>query len=165
VDSIAVSFVSDLVACVGSEGFVGDSSDYYTAYSQCGYSYYFYGSFGHDCGCVQTDGDVCYEFSGGIVDGGDCKPILNEYKSALQATVAFDVLTTLSVIVLCVLTCMSLCRCGPQVPQSSSGGTGGGSIAMSTLPSVLDKEPMPQQQPAYVAVVAGEDAAVATRLA
>jgi hypothetical protein len=162
VDSISVSCVSALVACVGFEGIVGDSSDFYTAYSQCGYYSY---SFGPDCGCVQTDGDVCYEFSGGIVDGGDCKPILHEYKSALQATVAFDVLTTLSVIVLCVLTCMSLCRCGPQVPQSSSGGTGGGSIAMSTLPSVLDKEPMPQQQPAYVAVVAGEDAAVATRLA
>jgi hypothetical protein len=161
-DGLSDSSVGNIVACAGVGGFSGYGSREATLYRECYYDT------SADSVCIFAGKGPCVEFWGGIATTKD--GILTLYKPAMQATVAFYVFTTLSVSVLCILTCKALCHCGPQLPplpqylQFLGGGAAGGNVAVAAAPT-LNNAYLPQQQGVYVAVVAAKDSAVDTKLA
>jgi len=131
VDGIGNSIVNSLTACVSDTGVVsGDSGSFVAIYCT---------GFTDSCACIQTNNvDTCFLYNGGLA-ADDCDNILTVYTSRLHGAVAFDIIATLGVFVISILTCVTIC-----CPQSLGGAqpTAAGQV-------VTTGQPQPQQQVQY----------------
>ena len=128
-------------ACISNDPtpiYSGDAS-YYGAVDL------FCSGYNEECACIQSSGTTCYFYRGGIAS--NCNNVLTTYSSSLHGAVAFDIIATLGVFVVGILTCVTIC-----CPQNfGAQPTPAGQVITTPGPSVVVQQPAPVQygQPQY----------------
>jgi hypothetical protein len=147
-DGVTNETVSSLVTCMSSEGTVSGNQEYALSVQiDC------FGATA-DCGCIPAGGGSCYLFWGGMIEHDNCDKLLGEYQAAMEGTVALDIISTVAIFSLSILTCVSACRCGNAVDDAAIGKVSEGGIVMQNVPGNNGLGPQ-----VYVALVA-DDVAV-----
>jgi hypothetical protein len=152
VDGIANTLITALVTCYSQYGSTsGDANYAYLIYYGCSYS-------SHDCTCIESNGDTCFYYSGGIVADDHCENVLGEYTSAVHGAIALDLLATFAVFVLSIGTCVSVCCPGayglpgytpsPGGPVYVAANGAAPAVQMQTVP-VYPQQVVVQQQGYY----------------
>lgn len=136
IDGVVSAIQNTVVTCISSDGTLTGDSNYYSQVSL------WCGGLDHDCACSAADSATCFIYEGGIA-ASSCNNVLTEYTSALNGTVAMDVIATVAVLALSITTCVSLCS---PAPVDSSTTT----VVMTTPAQVVVLTPQQQMVPVQV---------------
>lgn len=138
VDGLANSIISLLVACVSNTGTVsGDANS--GVFSDC------FG-FSDDCSCIQDNGNTCFFYNGGIA-ASNCDNILTTYTRNLHGAIAFDLIATIGVFVVSIITCVAVCC--PQNFGAQPAAAGEVTVTSAQQPAMQVHVQNPPQQQVY----------------
>lgn len=140
INGIAKSIVNSLVACVSSTDINDVSGD--ATGTQLGNCFASYHLDNYDCICVQQSTSTCFFYSG-PAPSESCNNVLTSWARNLTAGAAFDIISTLVVFAVSIITCVSLC-----CPASMGGSP---PPAAQGQPVIINGQPA---QPAVVVVQA-----------